>query len=107
MTTTIKKLVEHVRVNTRCGLHSGFRPCCIAWWLGPWQLIYRHTPRLQRAYFGVIDGLHGRIQYVCCPMCLLLDRKPVPVMKCVGPYGECVATGEKVETTRVRMTLVK
>ncbi len=63
--------------DIRCGLHSGFRPCCVAWFVTLWPLTY--GSRVYRWYFQAAE--HRRFGFIPCPLCLALDRH-VEVLDC-------------------------
>lgn len=79
----------------RCGLHSGFRPCCIAFFIKIWirvtaqydparEKYHKAAQEIMDAYFdfelgyGCADNLPG---YVVCPACML-KRRFVKVQPC-------------------------
>lgn len=106
----IRELVSETKTDIRCGRHSGFRPCCVAFFVGPWKhLMFAYAPdRVRNAYFGLIDGHYGcNVQYVCCPLCITLNRPPVEMTVCVVVRGECQPTDRKIKHSQKIVRLVK
>lgn len=76
--STIEKLnVESKRFvkNVKCGRHSGFKPCCVAWYSTIWQLIIKY-PEIRSEYTkfmrsGFSDK--GHPGYIACPKCCLKE----------------------------------
>jgi hypothetical protein len=67
----------------RCGLHSGFRKCCIRYWVSTWagstgprQLAHIYA-WLKHESDG--DFVHG---YIPCPECIAERRPAVKVIPC-------------------------
>lgn len=80
---TINTEAKRLAKNIKCGHHSGFKPCCIAWYSTVWQTIIKH-PRIRKTYIRFIrssfpkDGHPG---YIPCPKCTL-KRDFVKVEDC-------------------------
>lgn len=76
--STIKTLnVEAKRLtkNIKCGHHSGFKPCCIAWYSTIWQVIIRY-PEVRNEYIKFVKtGFAGKGHpgYIPCPKCSIKE----------------------------------
>ena len=78
-----------------CGLHSGFRDCCIMYFTWVWlqssgKKLLKHGKDIF-LYEVELGKHHG---YIPCPECIKAKRKPVRVKKC-----DC---DEKFESDKVR-----
>ena len=76
-----------------CGLHSGFPPCCVAffvqvWW--PTHMMEGRSPKLRETralmsdYRRVLDRQrkdHSQLSYIPCPKCVL-TKKFVTMRRC-------------------------
>ncbi len=70
---------RNIYANVVCGWHSGFRPCCI--------LFYLFWIKLPTKVHYFISNLHllENFHYTPCPLCYCLNRKhlrPIPCSCC-------------------------
>lgn len=65
--------LESVTREVRCGLHSNFPPCCVAWYV----LFYRRNAWTIKGKFYRLTArrMLPEPRYVPCPKCLLTGRK--------------------------------
>jgi hypothetical protein len=69
--------------HCKCGWHSGFKLCCILWWLLFWPFF---TKERRDNYRKMANTLHTW-GYIPCPMCMTFGQ-PVKVKSC-----NCIAPG--------------
>jgi hypothetical protein len=79
-TPVSKEALLHIREDITCGLHSGFPPCCIKWYITKW--IWNLDTKLFDKHWGKIRGVKGiDISYIPCPKCLK-NKTFVKLKKC-------------------------
>lgn len=59
-----------------CGWHSGFRPCCILWFL-----IWCRLPERILLFVGYLNILKG-FEYMPCPICFIMNQQHLKPKKC-------------------------
>ena len=89
-------------LDLRMGECSGFPPCCIAWFLTGWKLIYGSIedfydrPTWRAKLILWYHEMCGESGYVPCPLCLISGAR-VRVRRCTdecGHYQECKDLGK-------------
>ena len=72
---------EESRAHERfCGAHSGFRPCCVKYFTGPWSRMgYEERTAWHNAVYKVYKGT---TQYIPCPDCLKKKRPAIHLKTC-------------------------
>lgn len=76
----MRRTIRHII----CGWHSGFRLCCVAWYVTVWEWAWRNKRwRFIRKYAAWTESRKGRrALYIECPLCRVFSRKPRRVFKC-------------------------
>ena len=84
----LQLMLKNIAMDIHCGLHSGFKPCCIAWYSlvsTPSYYYYQPLYRGMRYFDKIMECLNEKQYYhIPCPLCLI-NNNPTPnddVKKC-------------------------
>lgn len=87
--------------DIKCGNHSGFKPCCVSWYVTAWQLIIQN-PELRENYHKLAK-LRFKDQspgYIPCPRCIFkADFTQVKKCNCrskLEKFGRSEKTWDKI-----------
>jgi hypothetical protein len=109
---------KHTLHDIECGLHSGFRWCDVLFFVTGWwalrlydsffqtnhRTVVKYHELVKKNYPGSADA-----EYICCPVCVLLKRKPVKLKKCkcLEKFKAQNALNEKARQERVEKMRVE
>ncbi len=72
-----EKVAERtIWADMTCGWHSGFRPCCILFFL-----LWSKLPSRVMYFVAELKLLHG-FQYIPCPLCFVMNQKHLKPLPC-------------------------
>src|ERR1700723_1225683 len=90
-TDKLRLMLKSISADIHCGLHSGFNPCCVAYFsLVSTPAFYYCKPiyRGVRYFMDIMERLNGKDKdiygHIPCPLCLIRDN-PTPkseIKKC-------------------------
>ena len=70
----------HIREDIICGLHSGFPPCCIKFYITKW--IWNIRSKYNKEHWKKIRRVRcAKVHYIPCPKCLK-DKTFIKVKRC-------------------------
>jgi hypothetical protein len=74
---TLDQIKQHTIINDMvCGWHSGFKPCCILFYL----IWARIGDRIH--YFVSHMGILRGFEYIPCPLCFIMNQRHLKAIKC-------------------------
>ena len=80
MSVIEKNDLLHIRDDIICGLHSGFPPCCVKFFITKW--IWNLASKANREHWKKIRRVRCfNVSYIPCPKCLK-NRTFVKLKKC-------------------------
>lgn len=71
-------IFNHLPKTVECGLHSGYPPCCIAFYI---VRLLTHSLRQKRNLIEKLSNTKFKGRYIPCPDCLI-KNKPVKFKGC-------------------------